>query len=96
MFVVIWSQKQFPYHYGLLVLEPNSENCLDLIFATPPCEKVFVVSDTNYITPAIRKLMLDMSSPGSFQDIGLLIGAQSDGSLNADQKCLYRGPQAYK
>ena len=56
-----------------LVREPNSENCLDLIFAAPLCEKVIVVPDINYITSAIRKLMLDMSSPGSFQNISLLI-----------------------
>ena len=53
--------------------EPNSENCLDLIFAAPPCEKIIVVPDTNYITFATRKFMLDMPSPDSFQNIGLLI-----------------------
>ena len=57
----------------LIVWEPNSENCLDLIFAASPCEKVIIVSDTNYITSAIRKFMLDMPSPGSFQNIGLSI-----------------------
>ena len=55
----------------ILVLEPNSENCLDLIFVAPPCEKVIFVSDENFITSAIRKFMLDMQSPGSFQNIGL-------------------------
>ena len=59
-----------------LVREPNYENCLDLIFAVPPCEKVIIVPDTNYITFAIRTSMLDMPSPGSFQNIGLLILAQ--------------------
>ena len=56
-----------------IVLEPNSENCLDLIFAALPCEKVIIVPDTNYITSAIRKFMLDMPSPGSFHDMDLLI-----------------------
>ena len=54
-----------------LVWEPNFENCLDLIFAAPPCEKVIIVPDTNYITSAIRNFMLDMPSPVSFQNIGL-------------------------
>ena len=58
---------------GYIVREPNSEKCLDLIFAAPPCEKAIIVPDTNYITSAIRKFMLDMPSPGSFQNIGLLI-----------------------
>ena len=53
-----------------IVREPN---CLDLIFAASPYEKVIIVPDTNYITSAIRKFMLDMPSPGSFQNIGLLI-----------------------
>ena len=56
-----------------IVREPNSENCLDLIFAKPPCEKVIIVPDTKYITSAIRKFLLDMPSPGSFQNIGFLI-----------------------
>ena len=53
--------------------EPNSENCsdLDLTFAVPPCEKVIIVPDAYYITFAIRKLMLNMPSAGSFQNIGL-------------------------
>ena len=33
-------------------------------FCCTPCEKVIIVQDTNYITSAIRKLMLDMPSPG--------------------------------
>ena len=61
------------YNFTAIVREPNFENCLDLIFAAPPCEKVIIVPDTNYITSAIRKFMLDMPSPGSFQNIGLLI-----------------------
>ena len=56
-----------------VVREPNSEDCLDLIFVASPCEKVIIVPDTNYITSAIRQFMLDMSSPGSYQNIGLLI-----------------------
>ena len=54
-----------------IVREPNSENCLDLIFVPFLCEKVFNVPDTNYTISAIRKFMLDMPSPGSFQDISL-------------------------
>ena len=45
-------------------------------FCYIPCEKAIIVPDTNYITSAIRKFMLDMPSPGSFQNIGLLIWAQ--------------------
>ena len=60
----------------IIVREPNSENCFDLIFAARPCEKVIPVQDTNYIISAIRKFMLDMPSPGSFQNIGLLLWAQ--------------------
>ena len=32
------------------------------------CEKLIIVSDANYITSAIRKFMLKMSGPGSFQN----------------------------
>ena len=48
---------------------PNSENCLVLVF----CKKMRVIfaSDEKYITYAIRKFMLDMPSPGRFQNIGL-------------------------
>ena len=59
--------------FELKVWEPNSENGFDLIFAAPPCEEVITVPDTNYITSAIRKFMLDMPNPGNFQNIGLLI-----------------------
>ena len=58
----------------LLALEPNSENCLDLIFVASPCEKAIIVP--NYITSAIRTLMLDIPGPGSFQNEGLYIWAQ--------------------
>ena len=81
-----WGQLQMTYQHKkvvgkmadietltLLVREPNSENCLDLIFAATSCEKVITVPNTNYITSAIRKLMLDMPSSGSFQNIVLLI-----------------------
>ena len=53
----------------MIVREPNSENCLDLILAAPPCDKVINVPDTNYITSATRKFMLDMPSPGNSQNI---------------------------
>ena len=42
-------------------------------FCCTPCEKVIFVSDENYIISAIRKFMLNMPSPGSFQDMGLKI-----------------------
>ena len=51
----------------ILDRQPNPENYLDLIFAAPLCEKVIIVLDTNYITSAIRKFMLDLPSHGSFQ-----------------------------
>ena len=54
----------------LLVQEPNSENYLDSVFVVSPSEKVLILPDTNYITSAIRKFMLDMQSPGKFQNIG--------------------------
>ena len=54
-----------------IVRQPNSENCLDLIYVPSPCEKVVIVPDANYIILSIRKLMLDMPSPGTLQDIGL-------------------------
>ena len=63
-------------HFLPIFKGPNSENCLDLIFAAPPCEKVIIVPDTNYIISAIRKFMLDMPSPGRFQNIALLIWGQ--------------------
>ena len=46
-----------------------------MIFAAP-CEKVIIVPDTNYTTSAIRKFMLDVPSPGSFENIGFLGRAQ--------------------
>ena len=52
---------------GTLVREPNSENCLDFIFAAPPCEKVITIPDTNYIISATRKFTLDIPNSGSFQ-----------------------------
>ena len=55
----------------IIVWEPISENCLDLIFVAPLCEKFIFVSDANYITSAIRKFMLDMPSPGRFRNIDL-------------------------
>ena len=75
-----WSDQKLPEKFlpsgsasVFIVLEPNSEDCLDLIFAAPPCEKVIIVPDTNYITSAIRKFMLDMPSSGSLHNIDLLI-----------------------
>ena len=50
-----------------VVREPSSENCSGLSFVPPPHEKVIFVSDKRDITSAIRKFMLDMPSPGSFQ-----------------------------
>ena len=72
------AEGQIPLRYiffslTFLVRQSNSGNCLDLVFATPPCEKVIIIPVTNYITSTIRKFMLDMPSPGNFQNIGLLI-----------------------
>ena len=36
-------------HRQETVREPNSENCLHLIFDESPCEKVVIVPDTNCI-----------------------------------------------
>ena len=49
----------------LKTLLPRFELCCT------PCQKVIIVPNTNYITSAIRKHMLDTPSPGSFQNIGL-------------------------
>ena len=67
-----------------LVQGPNSQNCLCLVSVAFPFEKVIFVSDTNYVTSAIRKFMLGMASPGSFQNIVLSILAQ-EGSRHVIQ-----------
>ena len=53
------------------VQEPNYEICLNLIFVVSPYENVTIFPDTNYTTSAIRKVMMDMPIPGSFQNTGL-------------------------
>ena len=58
-------------HLLVTVREPNSENCLDLIFVASHCEKVIFRSAESHITSAIRKVMSDMPSPGSFHNIGV-------------------------
>ena len=50
------------------VQEPNSEDCVDFTFSGTSCERVAFVFDKKFITSAIKKFMLDMSSPGSFQN----------------------------
>ena len=67
--IYIDSNDFFKHFNSLSVREPNSENCLDLMFAALPCEKVIIVPDTNYITSAIIEFMLDMPSAGSLQNI---------------------------
>ena len=47
---------EYAEYVNLIVWEPSSENCLDLISVAPPCEKVVFVSDKNYITSAIKKI----------------------------------------
>ena len=49
----------------------NYEICLNLIFVVSPYENVTIIPDTNYTTSAIRKFMMDMPIPGSFQNTGL-------------------------
>ena len=44
---------------------------LDLIFVPSPCEKVVIVPNTNCITSAIRKFMMEILSPSCFQYISL-------------------------
>ena len=70
-----------------IVWEPNSENCLDLTFAVPPCKKVIIVPYVNYITYAVRKFMSDMQSAGSFQHIGLEIWGQP-GNRDQSMNCV--------
>ena len=67
--LIFWSECSF----RIIVRESYSENCLDFIFAGPVCEKVNIVPDKNYMTPGIRKSMLDMLSRNSFQNICFLI-----------------------
>ena len=64
---------EYAEYVDLIVWEPNSENCLNLIFVAPLSEKVIFVCDESYITSAIRKYMLAMPSPGSSQNIGFKI-----------------------
>ena len=45
---------------------------LILEFCCTHCQKLIIVLDTNYITSAIRKLMLDIPSPGGFENIDRL------------------------
>ena len=58
-----------------LRLQSESQTLKTLLFrfefCCTPCQKVIIVPDTNYITSAIRKHMLDTPSPVSFQNIGL-------------------------
>ena len=46
---------------------------LEFEFCCTLVEKLNIVPDINYITSAIRKLMLDTPGPRSFQNICLLI-----------------------
>ena len=64
---------EYTEYVDIIVWEPNSENCLNLISVAPPCEKVIFVCDESYITSTIRKFMLNMPSHGSSQNIGLKI-----------------------
>ena len=56
--------------FQVIVREPNCENCLDFISVASPCEKIIFASDGNYMTYTIRRFMLDMPNPGSFQNVG--------------------------
>ena len=58
-------------HSNDTIRAPNSQNCLDLIFVASTCEKVIFIPNANYITSVIRKLMLEISRPGSCQNIRL-------------------------
>ena len=46
----------------------SMSHCISLgaIFVPSPCEKVVIVSGTNCIKSPVRKLTLNMPSPGSF------------------------------
>ena len=43
---------------------------IDLIFVPSPCEKVVIVPNTNCITSAIRKFMMEIPSPASWGEGG--------------------------
>ena len=59
------------FNHTEIVRESNHENGLDLILVRYLSEKAVIVPDTNCITSAVRKFMLDMPGPSSSQDIGL-------------------------
>ena len=48
------------------------DHILDLIFVPSPCEKVVIVPNTNCITSAIRKFMMEIPSPSSRGEGALL------------------------
>ena len=60
-------------------------------------EKLIIVPDTNYITSSIRKLMFDILSPHSFQNICLLIWAQQSSECSCQtiwyKLCKIKGAQ---
>ena len=41
---------EYAEYVDLIVWEPNTENCLNLIFIAPPCEKVIFVCVTKAIS----------------------------------------------
>ena len=54
-----------------VTLSGHTKISVDLIFIASICGKLIFVPYTNYITSAIRKFMLDIPIPGSFQNKGL-------------------------
>ena len=93
--------ERFLIYLKYLIQELNSENCLNLIFASPRCEKVIIVLDTNYITFAIRKFMLDMLSPidilyiilkGILLRFGFNLNFERFSRLSVDFRELQMGP----
>ena len=67
-------QSSLSHKLVFIVREPNSENCLDLIFAAPLARGLSLYQVQ--IKSAITKFMLEMPSPGSFQNIDFLICVQ--------------------
>ena len=54
---------------------PGAKYFLEYLFH-PPCKNVIFVLERSYITPAVRRSMLDVPAPGSFRNISHLVWGQ--------------------
>ena len=66
------NHEQSVWSFEFLSPKLVSHRCSDILtFVASPFEIINIVTDTNYNTSAIRKVMLNMPTPGSLQNIGL-------------------------